>query len=107
MATAEEISAVRANVNEPTEDHYSDDQLSAIIDSYDGDLDSASAAIWRMKAGRYADLADVQEGSSRRSLGDLHEQALAMAKTFADTAASGGAITGGMRPGRTRPIERP
>jgi hypothetical protein len=106
MATAEDIAEVRVNVNEPTEDHYSDDQLSSIIDAY-GDLDAASAAIWRLKAGRYADLADVQEGSSRRSLGDLHEQALAMAKTYADTAASGGAVTGGMRPGRTRPIERP
>jgi hypothetical protein len=107
MATAEDIAAVRVNINEPTADHYDDDQISTIIDDYNGSLDSASAALWRMKAGRYADLADVQEGSSRRSLGDLHEQALAMAKTFADTAASGGAITGGMRPGRTRPIERP
>jgi hypothetical protein len=107
MATAEDISVVRVNTNEPTEDHYSDELLSNLIDSYEGDLNSASAAVWRTKAGRYADLADVQEGSSRRSLGDLHEQALAMAKTFADTAASGGSITGGMRPGRTRPIERP
>lgn len=106
MATAEDIAAVRANVNEPTNDHYSDDQIGTIIDDYGGNLDAASAAIWRMKAGRYADLADVQEGSSRRSLGDLHEQALAMAKTFADTSVSG-VITGGMRPGRTRPIERP
>lgn len=107
MATAEDIAVVRVNTNEPAADHYSDDQLSKIIDDYDGNLDAASAAVWRMKAGRYADLADVQEGSSRRSLGDLHEQALAMAKTFADTATTGGAITGGMRPGRTRAIERP
>ena len=109
MAAAEDIAVVRVNVNEPTEDHYTDAQLGAIIDEYDGNLDAASAAIWRVKAGRYADLVDVQEGSSRRSLGDLHEQALAMARTFADTAAGGGGgvITGGMRPGRTRPIERP
>jgi hypothetical protein len=107
MATAEEVAVVRVNTNEPTEDHYSDVMISDLIDAWEGNLDAASAAIWRMKAGRYADLADVQEGSSRRSLGDLHEQALAMAKSFASTAASGGEITGGMRPGRTRPIERP
>lgn len=107
MATAEDIAVVRVNINEPTDDHYSDDQISTIIDDYGGSLDAASAALWRMKAGRYADLADVQEGSSRRSLGDLHEQALAMAKTYASTAAGGDVITGGMRPGRTRPIERP
>jgi hypothetical protein len=107
MATAEDIAVVRVNINEPTQDHYSDDLVSSTIDAYDN-LDAASAALWRIKAGRYADLADVQEGSSRRSLGDLHEQALAMAKTFADTATGGGGvITGGMRPGRTRPIERP
>jgi hypothetical protein len=107
MATATEIATVRVNVNEPTEDHYSDEQIDSIIEEYGGNLDAASAAIWRMKAGRYADLADVQEGSSRRSLGDLHEQALNMARTFADTAVSGGALSGGMRPGRTRAIERP
>ena len=107
MASVDEIEVVRANTNEPTQDHYTDAQLSDIIDAWDGNLDAASAAVWRMKAGRYADLADVQEGSSRRSLGDLHEQALAMAKTFATSAAGGGSVDGGMRPGRTRPIERP
>ena len=108
MATAEDIAVVRANTNEPTEDHYTDDQIGDVIDSYDGNIDAASAAIWRIKAGRYADLVDVQEGSSRRALGDLHEQALGMANVFAGQAASGGGVSvGGMRPGRTRPIERP
>ena len=107
MATAEEVATVRVNINEPAEDHYDDALIGDIIDAWEGNLDAASAALWRMKAGRYADLADVQEGSSRRSLGDLHEQALAMARSFASTAASGGEISGGMRPGRTRPIERP
>jgi hypothetical protein len=108
MATASEIAVVRANVNEPDETRYSDAQIDEIIEAYGGNTDAASSAIWRMKAGVYADLADVQEGSSRRSLGDLHEQALAMANTFAGQAASGGGVgVGGMRPGRTRPIERP
>ena len=107
MATASEIAVVRANVNEPGTDHYTDAQIDELIETYGGNLEAASAAIWRMKAGAYADLADVQEGSSRRSLGDLHEQALAMAREFAGQAASGGVSIGGMRPGRTRPIERP
>lgn len=108
MATATQIAVVRANVNEPTEDQYTDEQIGEVIDAYDENLDAASAAIWRVKAGRYADLVDVQEGSSRRSLGDLHEQALGMANVFAGQAASGGSgVVGGMRPGRTRPIERP
>jgi hypothetical protein len=107
MATAADIATVRANTNEPTQDRFSDAAIDDLIEAWDGNLDAASAAVWRQKAGRYADITDVQEGSSRRSLGDLHEQAINMAKTFADQAAASGATIGGMRPGRTRAIERP
>lgn len=106
MALATEIATVRLNANEPTTDRFSDLQIGDIIDSYDSDLHAASAQVWRLKAGKYADLADVQEGSSRRSLGDLHEQAIRMASNYDVLSASAGAV-GGRRPGRTRPIVRP
>jgi hypothetical protein len=105
LATATEIATVRLNTNEPDTTRFTDSQISDVIDAYD-DLDAASAQIWRLKAGKYADLADVQEGGSRRSLGDLHEQAIAMAKTYEAASAAAGA-SGGRRPGRTRAIERP
>lgn len=106
MALTPEIAVVRANANEPDATRFTDQQISDVIDSYSSDLNAATAQIWRVKAGRYADLADVQEGGSRRSLGDLHEQAITMAQTYEAAAAAAG-VAGGRRPGRTRAIERP
>ena len=106
MATAAQIATVRLNVNEPTTEWLTDQQIGDVIDAADEDINAASAQVWRLKAGKYADLSDVSEGTSKRSLGDLHEQAITMAKSYEDTAASGGS-TSGLRPGRTRAIERP
>jgi hypothetical protein len=103
MATLAEIAQVREKINEPTEAVFTDARLEAIIDAA-GSLDVAAAEIWRVKAARYADLVDIQEGSSRRSLGDLYEQALSMATQFDSLSPS---PTSGMRPARTRPIVRP
>jgi len=102
MATEAQIASLRRMTNEPTVDTYSDASLNTIIDAAGG-LDSAAALIWSEKAASYAGLVDVKEGSSSRSLGSLHNQALAMHKSYND-AANG---TNGRAPrSRTRPIER-
>ena len=105
MATPEQVSTLRQYVNEPDPaGDYSDERLGELIDAFGGDLRKAAARVWSTKAAKYADLTDVQEGSSRRSLGDLYEQAIAMSKHWAAPDDSGAAT---LRPGRTRAIERP
>lgn len=59
----------------------SPDQLLAIIET-SPTMNSAAATLWTMHASATAGLIDVAEGSSRRALGDLHEQAIKMAVHF-------------------------
>lgn len=78
----------------------------------DGSVDVYAAArdIWIMKAASYAEMVDITESGSSRSLGDLHKQALTMAKMMAETSpliAISSASTNSMRPTRTRAIVRP
>ena len=104
MATAEQIAQLRAYINEPDNvAPWTDTYLSGRIDSASS-LESLAGTIWREKAGGYAELVDVQEGSSRRALGSLYDQALKMASHF-DGQSGGGADA--RRPARTRQIERP
>lgn len=100
MASADQIAELRRAVNEPGDETYSDDYLSARLDDTGGNVAAAAAGIWREKAATYADLADVREGSSQRSLGDLHEQALSMASLYDSR-------TPGASGARTRAITRP
>ena len=107
MATQEQVDALRERINDVHEPRtFTDAELGAIIDAGAG-LDADAAYFWGIKASRYADMADVQEGSSRRSLSDLHAQALKMAAYW--RARASGEDDGGraMRPARTRPIVRP
>ena len=105
MATASEIAQLRAYINEPTNaEPWTDLYLGGRIDSSTS-IESLSATIWREKAGGYAELVDVQEGSSRRALGSLYDQALKMAAHF--DGAAGGPTNTNFRHARTRKIERP
>lgn len=65
-----------------------------------GDIESATAEGWRIKAAEYADLVDTSEGTSKRAMSDLHQHALRMADSYV---ASVTRRTGT----RTRPIVRP
>ena len=103
MATPEEIAALRGIINEPTQDPYTDQILSDRLDANDGNVRLTAAAIWGEKAGRYSELVDVQEGSSRRSLSALYQQALNMSNFYGGDSGSG---SGSGRFARTRPIER-
>ena len=98
MATAADIDQLRAFVNEPSdEDPYSDTSLTALIDAMG--VREAAAQVWRQKAAAVADLVNVSESGSSRSLGSLYTQYLAMAKEFGDTSDTGSDIG---RPRTTR-----
>lgn len=58
-----------------------DDQLWELI-QVSSSLNAAAAQIWSSYAASVATLVDMSEGSSRRNLGDLYEQALKMAAYF-------------------------
>lgn len=105
MATSVDIVTLREYVNEPTPDLYSDERLGELLDAFEGDLRKTASVVWSTKAARFAQLVNVQEGSSRRDLGDLHEQALSMAKHWGSTET--GEVVKTMRPARTRPVVRP
>lgn len=80
MATASEIIAVRKNVNEPSEESFSDEAVAELIDS-DG-VDLASAAIWRTKAAAFSEMVDTSEAGASRKASDLFKNANAMAEHF-------------------------
>ena len=83
MATPTQIAELRRLINQPdNEAPWTDQVLSDMIDATEGDLNKVAGSVWTQKASSYAELVDVQEGSSRRALGSLYEQALAMAKQF-------------------------
>lgn len=91
MATAEEIAAFRLLIDESDDKlPYTDAALGARLDTATSPQ-SLAAVIWTEKAAAYAALVDVSESGSSRSLGQLQDKALAMAKTFqsADPTAPG------------------
>jgi hypothetical protein len=103
VATEAQLEELRRLVSEPdNEPPYTDQVLLDRIDA-ESDLRKLAGILWTEKAARYSELVNVQEGSSRRDLGKLHEQALSMAQHFGDDAASSTSF----RRARTRPIVRP
>jgi hypothetical protein len=96
MATAEEIAALRLLIAEPTGDPYTDAVLSTMIDAVSADLNRAAYDVWVQKAAAAAELVDMSEGGSSRKMGDIYEQALAMAQHFAN------ATPGGVEPDAPR-----
>lgn len=78
MASASDIAEVRRNTNQPENvEPYTDDYVGGLIDEID--VAGASAAIWREKAAKYAELVTTKEGSATENFSDLHKQALTMA----------------------------
>lgn len=105
MATTAEIDALRALLGEVippngTEDDtlFSRHQLEVILTEVEGDQERAAYEGWRIKAAHFANLVDVTDGASTRSMGDLHKQALDMVKLY--SRASAGATEGRARVGR-------
>lgn len=80
MASASDIVEVRGNTNEPTDEHFTDEVVSAWVDS--NGVAGTSAIIWRKKAARYADQVNTSEAGASRALSDLNKHAIAMAATW-------------------------
>lgn len=106
MATSAQIVRLREFISEPNNAApYSDSELAIAIDT-EVTPEAAAYFIWLKKAAEAADLVNVSEGGSSRSLSNLQSQALLMAKSFAayvptsDPSTRSGAS-------RTRAIVRP
>lgn len=98
MATIQQVSALRLLVAEADDaDPYTTAALFARIDAANDNLDQLAYEIWTEKAASYAGLVDISEGGSSRKSGDMYEQALSMAKVFADRV-----VTGDSPPGASR-----
>lgn len=80
MATTDDVAALRRATNEPDDDTYSDEVLAALIDAHG--FAGAASAVWRDKAAATADMVNVTESGSSRSLGDISANALKMAAYF-------------------------
>jgi len=81
MASAEQVASLRRMVAEPTTATYSDEALSALVDDK-GSLDAAAAAVWEEKAAAASTLVNVSESGSSRSMQQIHQNALEMAKFY-------------------------
>lgn len=104
MATAEQIASLRLLIAEPDDaEPYTDAALSARLDA-DANATLTAYNIWTEKAAAWAGLADISEGGSSRKQGDLHEQALNMAKYFKGQIEDGTPVTGGVT--RIRRLKR-
>lgn len=103
MADEDAIRRLRMLINQPDDvPPYTDEYLGELIDSFGGNINRSAATVWSQKASQYAELVNVQEGASRRELGSLYEQAMAMVRFY-----DGGDGDFGRRSSRTRPITRP
>jgi len=93
VATAEQIAALRFLIAEPADSEvYTDAVLGSIIDAAANDLNKSAYNVWVQKAAASAELVDISEGGSTRKMGDVYEQALAMANHF------GSQVPGGVEP---------
>lgn len=88
MATPEEIATLRLLIAETDEATYNDTVLGARLDAAAGNGNLVAYEVWTEKAAAAAQLVNTSEGGSSRSLGDIYEQALKMAATFAERATS-------------------
>lgn len=100
MATAAEIAAFRLLIDEQEDKlPYTDAALGERMDSATSPQ-ALAAVIWTEKAAALAALVDVSESGSSRSLGQLQDKALAMAKVMRDadpTAPGTGVAARGVR----------
>lgn len=81
MAEAVAIAALRRMVDEPGTETYTDEALSALLDSKES-AEAAAAVIWREKAAKASTLVNVSESGSSRSLQQIYANAESMAKYY-------------------------
>lgn len=96
MATVTQITTIRLLVGEPGAETYTDVLLGERIDTAQNDLDLVARDIWVEKAAALAEVPDISEAGSSRSMGRLYDNALKMVEYFnkkldtATAAAAGG-----------------
>lgn len=93
MATADDVDLLK-RLGSSAHEAYNDIQLGVMIDNLT--INGAAAQLWRETAAATTELVDVSESGSSRKMGDVHKNALAMAKYYQDqvdaaTAQSSGA----------------
>jgi len=81
MATYEEVQELRRLVAEPSEDTYSDELLTEILDASTS-MNHAALEVWTQKAAAYTRLVDISEGGSQRKNSDLLKNALLMMEVY-------------------------
>lgn len=103
-----EIDRLRVLVNEdPADSSFSDGDLAIVLAQKAGNQNRAAAAVWRIKAGQYADLVNISEGNSSRAWSGAYKQALEMADKY-DALADSEDVSGtsGRPTARSRKIVR-
>lgn len=104
MAEEQDIEQLKALLGAALQG-LTDDQVGALIDASDGDLNKIAADRWGAYASSTATLVTTSESGSSRSLGDIHKNALSLAAYYRSLSkASNPAEIAGRS--RTRPIER-
>lgn len=102
MASDEQIAQLKLLIGDT---QLTDEQLGTIIDS-ENTIQGAAAQAWQVTAATYADLVNISEAGSSRSLGQLHQNALDMAKYYRGLDSSTHDLPGAVRATHIRPIER-
>lgn len=103
MATTAQLATLKLMIGDIT---LTDEQLNSIIDS-ESTIQGAAAQVWQIAAGQYADLVNISEAGSSRSLGQLHQNALDMAKYYRGLDSPAEQIPGVDPVSTTRAITRP
>lgn len=104
MASVEDIQEVKHLAYVPLEAFVvADEDLEVLVDAKG--INGSVAHLWTRYASSLAGLVDVSESGSSRKLGDLHKNALAIAKTYTDL--SSGEVAVATSSPRTRAIVRP
>jgi hypothetical protein len=96
VATADQIATLRLYVSEPDQTTWTDEMLSAIIDSSTS-LNTAAVEVWDAKAAAFSSLVDISEGGSSRKNSDLVKNALLMRDLFYNKEQTALALTQGTR----------
>lgn len=86
-----DIEIVRVATNEQNDDVYSDNDIDGMLQDNDGNLDATIAVVWRHKAARFSELANVSEGPASQDLGKLFDNAVKMAQFYEARAGDTGA----------------
>jgi hypothetical protein len=87
MAAVDYLDDLRDLVNEPDAETWSDEVLVEILTLYTVDgvtnISRAAAEVWTRKAAHLSGMVNVTESGSSRSLSQLYDHALSMAKYHA------------------------